>query len=186
MEEINKITEDFLENENWFEDKEWIKERANEFIQRFNKALAPINKITPKEKLEIRSLRNMLFNLKSKAEKLGVVVDELKTVDEIGILPMEKIKEIDNILRKISSEKEDGADDYIIINKFIKAVNLIPKFNNALKELDDETTLKNQVYIRQIKYKLKMCRKYAVSPYHGGMREEDVEQLFDKECKVIV
>lgn len=64
----------------------------------------------------------------------------------------------------------------------------IPKFNKALKELDDETALKNRTTIRLIKYKLKMIRKYAVgpSPMYGGMKEEEVEQIFDKECKIKV
>lgn len=182
MEEIWKIREDFLDySENW------IKNVANSFVQRFNKAISNITKITPKEKLEIRTIRQIMYNLKSKAEELGVVVDELKTVDEIGVLPIEEIKRIGNIISKKSEEINNISDEEW--NKYLELLPLIPKFNKALRELDDETALKNRTTIRQIKFKLKMIRRYAVggpSPIYGGMKEEDVEPLFDKECKVIV
>lgn len=94
---------------------------------------------------------------------------------------MEEIKRIEKLI-----SKERLGDHTKWTKEDIKQfASYISEFNKALKELDDETALKNQTFIRMIKFKLKMIRKIAVSPY-GGMKEDEVEPIFSKECKVMV
>ena len=90
-------------------------------------------------------------------------------------------------LRKLNEQLEK--ENYFINERkdklVIELVNTaILRFNNSLKGMDSNTVLNNRTFIQQLKYKLKMLRKYAL--YQKGVKEEDIEQILDKECIIIV
>jgi len=98
-----------------------------------------------------------------------MIVDELKTINEVELLPLEKLEEIGNKLKNI---------DYNNDTDIRKIISYIPEFNQALKELDNKTAFENQIQIRQIKYKLRFIRNYIIK--NLGVKEENIEPLFNK------
>ena len=90
-------------------------------------------------------------------------------------------------LRKLNEQLEK--ENYFINERKDKSVielvnTAILRFNNSLKGMDSNTVLNNRTFIQQLKYKLKMLRKYAL--YQKGVKEEDIEQILDKECIIVV
>lgn len=90
-------------------------------------------------------------------------------------------------LRKLNEQLEK--ENYFINERTDKSVieivnTAISSFNNSFKGMDSDTVLNNRQFIRQLKYKLKMLRKYAL--YQKGVKEEDVEQILNKECTIVV
>lgn len=93
------------------------------------------------------------------------------------------MEELRKIEEKLSKHFSDIVEENNKLN--IEEVNtLISRFNKSLKGMDSNTVLNNRTFISQLKYKLKMLRKYAI--HQEGVKEENIEQILDKECIIVV
>ena len=89
-------------------------------------------------------------------------------------------------LRKIEKEFQNIFQSFKKDNELnVEEVNtLISRFNNSLKGMDSNTVLSNKTFILQLKYKLKMLRKYTSA--QKGVKEDDIEPILNKECTIVV
>lgn len=89
-------------------------------------------------------------------------------------------------LRKIEKEFQNIFQNFKKDNKLnVEEVNtFISRFNNSFKGMDSNTVLSNKTFILQLKYKLKMLRKYTIA--QEGVKEDDIKPILNKECTIVV
>jgi hypothetical protein len=93
---------------------------------------------------------------------------------------MEELRKLNEQTSKVNYFVDETTNK-LIIEKINTAIS---SFNNSLKGMDSNTVLNNQQFIRQLKYKLKMLRKYALC--QKGVKEDDIEPILNKECTIVV